>query len=224
MNETPIVTPAEKTGSPQKSAFRKVLSWLWNPFNYTAGWTALFVGAFLLVITSLVGGLSKTHFDGVLDTHTGLAVPMWFYVYEGLVDWLSLAVVLLVAGYIVAGWKRFRAIDLFGTQALARLPLILSALVCLVPGYQRFSEAMLKMAKKGNLDLSKMPMADLPWVLFVTAAMILATVWFVAMAWKSYRVSCGVKGGKAILAFVIGVVVAEVISKVAIVAGLKLFL
>jgi len=112
--------------------------WLFNPFQFIAGGKALFIGVVIILITSGLGSISSTHFDGVLDVHTGRSVPIWLFVAEGLIDWLSLAVVLFIFGLLLRRLS-FRMIDVFGTQALARWPHIITAMVALAPGYQRYS-------------------------------------------------------------------------------------
>jgi hypothetical protein len=115
----------------------RIRQWLFNPFQFIAGGKALFIGVVVILVTSVLGSFSNTHFDGVLDVHTGLAVPMWFFIAEGLLNWLSLAVVLALFGLLLRRFS-FRIIDVFGTQALARWPHIITALVALAPGYQRY--------------------------------------------------------------------------------------
>jgi len=98
---------------------RKLTTTLFNPFVYIAGAQALGLGLGAILLAGLIGSLSNTHFDGVLDTHTGLHVPLWVFLAEGLADWLCLSLVLLIFGKIISN-TAFRTIDLLGTQALAR--------------------------------------------------------------------------------------------------------
>ena len=44
---------------------------LFNPFVYIAGGKALVLGLLTILVAGFLGSLSTTHFDGVLDTHTG---------------------------------------------------------------------------------------------------------------------------------------------------------
>jgi hypothetical protein len=48
----------------------------------------------------------------------------------------------------------------------------------------------------------------------VTGVMLLAVIWMVALMWKSFSHCCNVRGGKAIGAFVMSLLAAEVLSKV----------
>ena len=214
------------TCTPSPSATRRILSWLWNPFVTTAGGTALAAGLAILLATSAIGSISNTHFDGVLDTHTGRPASLWFFLAEGIASWLSLAVVLWVAGLVITPrGQRFRAIDLFGTQALARWPFLFVALVCLLPGYTRYTEAMIKSLEsiqQGRFQFPQAPFLDMLTFWGVVGVMLICLVWFVALAWQSFRISCDAKGGLAIVTFIIGMLIAEVVSKVVIILGMGL--
>lgn len=216
----------DTSGNPGPShPLRKCALWLWNPFLYTAGGLALTVGIVVILFAGGIGSLSNTHFDGVLDTHTGHPAPLWFFLGEGIINWLCLSIVLLGAGYLLARSKHpFRAIDLLGTQALARWPFVVVALICLLPGYGRFSDAMVQQLSKGDLSFPRVEVVDVVVFGLVVMVMLVALVWFVALAWKSFRVSCDLKGGKAVTMFIIGILVAEVLSKIAIIKGLGTFL
>ena len=105
---------------------KRPITLLINPFYYVAGGKALSLGLAGIVLAGLVGALGQTHFDGVLDTHVGARVPVWVFLAEGIVDWLCLGGVLLVLGR-VASKTAFRALDVLGTQALARWPAVVLA-------------------------------------------------------------------------------------------------
>ncbi|MDF1825548.1 MAG: hypothetical protein P1U68_12955 [Verrucomicrobiales bacterium] len=199
---------------PSTPAF-SVWSALWNPFRFFAGSTALISGIGIVLATGAIASVSSTHFDGVLDTHVGFPAPLWFFLLEGIVNWISLASCLWLGAVLLREKRAFRALDLFGTQALARWPFIITALVCLLPGVQTYQKKLLALAKSGETVL--LPPAGTPTELasFWGAAlvMIFVTIWFVALAWKSFRISCDARGGRAIVTFILAIVIAEVISK-----------
>lgn len=223
MTDPPAPVPSEKTTS--------TWSLLWNPFQRIAGGASLAAGVAILVITGAIAAPARAHLDGVLDTHVGMPAPFWVFPAEGIVNWLSLALVLWIAGAILKGPSAFRALDLLGTQALARWPFLLTVVACHLPPFQSITAKFIEMVNSGFLTMHhdkvverlQMPRASVAeWSAFglVTFLMLLVTVWFVALAWKSFRVSCDVSGGKAVIAFIVGIVLAEVISKIAIVAML----
>jgi len=51
--------------------------------------------------------------------------------------------------------------------------------------------------------------------MFLTLLML---IWMIALMYRAYAVSCNVKGAKAIITFIVGLVIAEVLSKLAIIA------
>ena len=203
------MTETDKTTSPRKS----LSTWLWNPFTIIAGGPALLAGILVLLATGYLASLSSTHFDGVLDTHVGFKAPLWFFLAEGFINWLCLALFLLVGGLLTARGRRFRVLDLFGTQALARWPFLISALVANLPGFTEFNGKLLTIANQGKFTFPTATAGEMAAFAFGTLTMVVITVWFVALAWKSFRISCDARGWKAITIFIVGIIIAEVVSK-----------
>jgi hypothetical protein len=189
---------------------------LCHPFLRIAGVTAFLLGLAAITFAGLIGAAQGLHFDGVLDTHAGKSGPWWLFVAEGLIDWISLAALLLIAGRLISK-SAFRSIDLLGTQALARWPTVLVTLACLAPGFHRFTEALTKSIlglKPGQVP--QLPEGGPDAVVFalVTLFMLACTVWMVALMWRSFSHCCNVRGGRAAAAFVIALLLGEVLSKV----------
>ena len=199
---------------------RKLTTLLFNPFFYIAGSKALFIGVAAILLAGLVGSLSNTHFDGVLDTHTGAHAPPWFFLSEGIVDWVCLSVVLLIFGKVISKTP-FRTIDVLGTQALARWPTIFLGLLTLPKAFPRFGNYLVEQFanQSGKVEFS---VADAVIFCAVVATMIPLLCWMVALMCRSYSVSCNVKGGKAIGTFIAGILLAEILSKIAVYWLLKL--
>lgn len=193
----------------------KTTQLLFSPFHRVAGGAALGYGLAAIVLAALTGAAQGLHFDGVLDAHLGNSAPWWFFVAEGLINWASLAALLLAAGRLISK-TAFRSIDLLGTQALARWPTVLVALVCLAPGFRRYSEGLVSaLAGLKPGEMPQLPPAGPDAVVFaiVTAATLACTVWMVALMWKSFSHCCNVRGGRAAGVFVITLLLAELLSK-----------
>jgi len=199
---------------------RKATTWLFNPFVYIAGAQALGLGLAAILVAGFIGSTSNTHFDGVLDTHTGMAAPIWFFLSAGFIDWLCLALVLLIFGKIISK-TAFRTIDLFGTQALARWPTVFISVVTLPPAFQRFNHALVVQLTHPGKKIELNPTdATIFWI--AVGMMLVFLCWEVYLMYKSYSVSCNVKGGMAIGTFIAAQFLAEIISKSAIYSLLKL--
>ena len=192
---------------------RKLSTWLFNPFFYVAGTKALLIGWAAILVAGFLGSLSRTHFDGVLDAHTGIDAPTWVFLAEGFVAWICLTVTLLITGRIMSRTS-FRTIDLAGTQALARWPIALLGLITLPKGYQRFSVYLLDQLLRhdGQIEFAG---ADAIIFAAVALGMILLAGWTAFLMYKSYSVSCNLKGAKAVLSFIGTMIVAEILSKTA---------
>lgn len=195
-----------------QSTNRSLAHWLFNPFQFIAGLQALLIGLLIILLSAFIGSLSNTHFDGVLDVHTGAAAPWWVFPAEGIIDWLCLAVPLFLFGLIFSPTS-FRAIDVFGTQALARWPLVFAAVAMLPSANQRVGQYL--QSKLVPASAAVMP-SSLDWAIFAIAIIItiLAIIWMVALMYRAYAVSCNLKGPKAVVTFIIGLIGGEIFSKV----------
>ena len=190
---------------------RKLGTWLFNPFHYVAGGQALLIGLVAVLAAAVIGSLSNTHFDGVLDVHTGLEAPLWVFVFESVMDWLALGAVLFVGGALVSK-SRFRALDVFGTQALARAPTLVTVVLALLPGYQRYLQYFVAKYMGQTVDV-EIGALD-PFVCCVALmGMLLMLVWMVALMYRAFAVSCNVRGCKAIGTFIACLLAAEAVTK-----------
>jgi len=192
---------------------------LFNPFRILAGSRALFLGLVIILITAFVGSLSNTHFDGVLDVHTGQETPIWLFFAENLINWLCMVLFLLLSALIVSR-SQWRFVDLVGTQALSRWPTLLTALVMLPDANRRFGEYL--MSKLGQSGASATINSTDAIIFFIAAIIaVLMIIWMVVLMYKAYAVSCNVKGAKAIGTFIASLILAEVVSKLFILALLS---
>jgi uncharacterized membrane protein len=193
---------------------RTLKQWLFNPFQFIAGGNALFLGLVIMLAAAFLGSLGDLHFDGVIDLHIGKPAPLWFFIAEVLIDWLCLSIVLLIAAFFVSR-SSFRIIDVFGTQALARTPYLAALLVIMPKGFNRFAEYL---AAKGMQQPTAITIESTDVLLFIVGIVVVLSmlVWMVALMYRAYSVSCNTKGGKAIISFIAGLIIAEILSIVSI--------
>ncbi|MCL5268990.1 MAG: DUF3887 domain-containing protein [bacterium] len=195
---------------------------LFNPFYYLAGGPALGIGLALILAAGLIGALSQTHFDGVLDFHTGLPAPWWIFPAEGVIDWLALILPLYLAGRLLSHSRGLRLVDVLGTQALARAPYLVVALAALLPGYRRTTSALVEALPRlaggagsglpGELTAHPADLAVFCAAILVSLAML---IWMVALMYRAYAFSCNLQGAGAIVSFIVAVIVGEILAKAA---------
>jgi hypothetical protein len=200
----------------------RLSQWLFNPFRFVAGFQALLIGLAIILISSFIGSLSNTHFDGALDVHTGRSAPVCFFLAEGLIDWICMAVPLFFFGLIVSR-SAFRMVDVLGTQALARWPYIIAALAMFPDASRRVPEYIVSKLMQVASAVAIGPV-DLLVFGFAMILVILMAIWMVVLMYHAYAVSCNIKGAKAVVTFIVSLIGAEVSSKFAILLLARVFL
>jgi hypothetical protein len=207
----------EELASGRKPGLRQ---WLFDPFPYLAGGGSLALGLAAILIAGLVGSLTNTHFDGVLDIHTSRAAPLSTFLAEGLVDWLSISIVLLILGRLVSRTP-FRSVDMLGTQAMARWPTLIAAIAALAPPYQRYV-AQLNWKLLGVGEQVPLHSTDPVFFGVIAIVSILVMIWMVVLMYRAYTICCNISGARAAVTFTIGLILSEVVSKIAIIRLLML--
>ncbi|AKS42469.1 hypothetical protein [Wenzhouxiangella marina] len=198
-------------------------TWLFKPFEKVAGGASLGLGLLIIVSTALLAWSRSLHTDGVLDLHFGPASPLWVQLSQGLIAWLSLSLVLWAAG-LWLGRGGFRPIDLFGTQALARWPMLVAVAYLSIPPLRaeierRTVELMAALPQPGEGMASTAYLADALWLTALSVPMLVMMVWMLWLMYHGYALVTDQKGQRAFFGFFGALVVASILAK-ALIAGL----
>lgn len=177
----------------QKSDFWELL---FNPFVRIAGFHSLVYGLIAIAISAMIGYINAAHFDGVLDFHVGRNAPIHVFFIQGLMNWLILSFILFVCG-ITLSKSKIRLIDVFGTQALARWPMLILTSIVFIPFFNNTSST----SSSGVLQIISY----------------LIIIWMVSLMYNAYKISCNLRGTKLIASFIGGLISAEILSKIIIV-------
>ena len=183
-----------------------VAQWLFNPFVRIAGGQALAVGLAVIFVSGLAASAGGVHFDGLLDFHPGFRVSFRVAVIEGLVNWSVITVLLWLVSLLIAP-RTVRLVDIAGTQALARWPLLLAALACIPPAVRQGNEELAAGALEGRFVTPQT--ANIVVGLLALAC----AIWMVWLMWKAFSVSCNQRGGRAVAIFVASVLAGEAATK-----------
>jgi hypothetical protein len=169
---------------------------LFNPFKYVAGLKALLIGLLVMLITAVVAFFTKTHFDGIIDAHTGHILPFYWYLLEPLLAWIGAVIPFYLAARIFSK-SSIRLIDMAGTLALARWPYLFVAAL--------------------NFTLPSAPPTDIHQIgaalILALFAELLLGIWMVALMYNAFTVSSNLKGRRGTFIFITTLLVAEVLSK-----------
>jgi hypothetical protein len=104
--------------------------------------------------------------------------------------------------------------DLLGAQALARWPTLLIALLFLPRAVARFSNNILKQIQQGEPLQFNSPDAVIFFAVII--AMVPLFIWMIWLMYKSYSVTCKLPIAWAVGTFIPALILAEILSKIAV--------
>jgi hypothetical protein len=193
--------------------------YLFRPFRFIAGTKALILGLAAMALLSVLGYYGKVYFDGVIDIHAACSSGnYWVHLWYILSAWVMLSLVLFALAAIFSK-SRLRIVDMTGTLALAKFPLLFAALWGLVPLDRLCPEDI------NSIDVaSLMLLIQEKWLplLLDSVVMLLCIIWSIVLMYNAFSISGNLKGGKGVWLFILGLVVAEIIVKIASYYFLKL--
>jgi hypothetical protein len=187
-------------------------TWLFNPFERLAGWNSMLLGMLVLLSSALVASFANLHFDGVIDLHFGESVKFTTTLTECTIDWLCLSGLLYLSGLLFSKSK-IRPIDVFGTQALARFPFLISALFSLLFGEKKMLRYIeYKFLHLGEVvEITALDVVSFGLLMLIT---LVTLVWMIWLMFKAYSVSCNLKGTKGVVTFIGALILAEIFAKI----------
>jgi len=168
-----------------------------NPFRKIAGWEALLVGVVIMALTAVIGKFNSVTFDGVLDVSPGMVFDFSAAFAMQAVIFFTLFLTMWLSG-ICFSKSKLRAIDVAGTMALARSPMLLLAILFFLP-------------------ITPESPYDIPRVIISVLICIPFVIWTIILMYNAYSVSCHLKGTKAVVSFIGALIVAEILSKLVLV-------
>ncbi len=177
---------------------------IWNPFTRVAGWQAFWVGMVIVVASAVLASYGNLLFDGAIDAHFGNDVGIVQSLAVTGISLLSVVVAMYLAALIIS--KSVRFIDILGTMTLARAPFLLLAIISPFVSYPTVDQ----------LLQDPVVLFKYPWSLLFILISLPVIVWFIALMYNGFKVSTGAKGTKLVIAFIVALLVAEVLSKVCI--------
>ncbi len=176
--------------------------WLFDPFVYIAGGKALLLGSLAMALTAVIGYFSHSHCDGAIDLHFGARSPLWVYFGEQLINWLSITVIFFLSGKYFS-ISSPRLIDVAGTVALARWPMIFSVII----GFG------VQMTPPRGATVQELMAAITPLTVVCSLLSLVFVIWMIALLYNAFAISCNFKGSRGIGLFITSLLLAEILSK-----------
>ena len=169
-------------------------SFLVNPFRKIGGWHAFALGALILVITSFIASNNNMYIDGLMglmfNVHIKTKIPPNFMV---VLLQSSIASLMLASFYYLAATffrqRKIRFIDFIGTVLLARLPVMVLAVLYVIR--VKLNPMLLHVDFSHAIDITPKPLGMLFAALYFTCFIWQAMTYFFA-----YQESSGLSGRK----------------------------
>ncbi|MFA6404046.1 MAG: hypothetical protein WCX31_20830 [Salinivirgaceae bacterium] len=184
---------------------------IFNPFTRIAGYKALTIGVIGMLIAGYVSFYSHTHFDGVLNIHSGLAAPIWIHILWPFADVAFLGIWFTLLG-IILSQSKIRIVDIFGTQAFAFLPLVPASLMGFSKSLDRLSEKLMGVDPKA-IRLDMFPLNDILMVLIIILITIPLTVWSGILIYNGFKESANLPHKKVIPVYIAGIFIGMILPK-----------
>lgn len=182
---------------------------LFNPFSKYPEKTLLSFGILATIIGSYLAFIFSGRFDGIIDLHFVPEVTLWQPFIDNGINICCLTILLLIAAKYIN--KRSRGIDILTTATIARIPYYILPLFNSNGYILESTEKIISMATPENLpDLSFFQLGGL---LVFALFTILFLVWYMILLFNGFKVASNAKGPMPVVLFVMGVLIAEVISK-----------
>jgi hypothetical protein len=184
---------------------------LFNPFEKFSEIQLLFFGIAITIIGSYIGYFFNGRFDGAIDLHFTNETTLLQPFIDNCINILSVAVILFFLGKTIN--KKTRFIDILIPAFVARLPFYLLPFSNFNNFMVNFTNSMLE-----NVDL-KNPMAlhietsDLISISLFAIVSIAMLVWFFVLLFHGFKIAANCKTPIHTLIFVIGIIMAEILSK-----------
>ena len=175
------------------------LTALFNPFTRIDGFSALLCGCTLMLLTAAIAAPSGIHFGGTLTIQVvGVRHLTFGLVFSLLLlGWLNAATFFYIAGLFFFKSK-IRAVDMYGTFALARAPLLVAALFALLLGM-------------GNIDVKP---GQMPMEFWIFAVIYFAcAMWVIVLCYNAFAVLANVKSKRLFAAVLIVSEIADAIVR-----------
>ena len=183
---------------------------LYNPLAVLGKWKGFVAALAVIAALTAVAWWGGVHLDGALDMHVTQEPPLGLpIIAESLIAWLSVGLLLSAAAKLFGGNGGIGAH--LAAVGLSRFPYILAAIIL---SRQLLGKAILSAFVVGREEVIVRPQDLLtPAVIIGGFAVLGLVIWAVVVLYLSYSEASRLRGGKAAASFVIGIILAEVISK-----------
>lgn len=181
-----------------------------NPFRYIAGSKSLVIGVIIIILTSVIGYFSHIHFPDSISVKTSFEMPLMYYVIQNLANWMVFSIFIYLLS--LTSSSSVRIVDIFGTQALARAPYLLAAIIGFSGSIEKFGKYMLHIYLNQGEPIH-MTTGEMGLAIILIVLTLITTIWLVTWMYNAFRVSANIKPPRSGVLFFVAIVVSMVINQ-----------
>lgn len=181
-----------------------------NPFKYIAGTKSLLIGLGILLLTSIIGFFSNTHFPDTISVKINYESSIFYFILQNLSNWIIISFLLYIMA-IIFSKTSIRMIDVFGTQALARFPYLIASFLGFSVSVNKFAKYILWTTFQIGEHIELTIMNILSAIILIILAFIL-TIWLIVLIFNAFTVSTNIKGRQSVWIFIIALISSMVIT------------
>lgn len=180
-----------------------------NPFETFSEKQLLFFGLSATILGTFLGFIFNARFDGVLDLHFNTSVTWQEVAVDNLINLLTLSILYFIAGKIIN--PKTRAIDVLNISLICRIPFYILPFFNVNQVMFRSSQEIMENFQNGHF--TEISSTNLILNLAFSVIAILLLLWFVILLWNGFKIATNAKGKKAIIVFIISLLLTEIVSK-----------
>lgn len=177
--------------------------WLYDPFEYLAGWKAFGIGAAILTLATIIGHWGNVVFFA-LEIKAGTDATLGQAFSLQALGLAVTAIILYGTAFCFARHTRFQ--DILGTITLAKSPLLLFSLIAVM---LRNKIASINAAEIINHQLSHSAYIYLAVFAIISLAVL---IWEIALLYSAFKVSSNLKKTKCTILFISAILAAEIVT------------
>ena len=187
---------------------------IYNPFYKIAGVQALGIGLTAIIIISILAHFNGMTFPSIISAQIGnnaLSIPRLLV--QNLGHWIIFSTIIYLFG-VFASKSHIRAIDIFGTIAVSRIPFILFSILGFLPINEinhKISAALKNNPADPNL-LSDLPLSEISILIVFALITLSIAVWVIALMYNAFRISTNIKGEKSDILFIVALILSLIVS------------
>jgi len=182
-----------------------------NPFEKFSVPNLLLLGVAVTSIGSYLGYLFYGRFDGVIDLHFTDTITLAEPLTDNAINIFSLSVLLFLFGRIIN--KKTRFVDILAAAMVARIPFYFLPFSNIDNFMSRFSNTLIRDLDLKNPASFHIETGNLITLLLFAIISIGMLVWFVILLFHGFKVATNCKTPNHTLLFAIGIIAAEIVSK-----------